>query len=750
MGTGGRRHRDPPVRGRRPGTPGDPLHGNVRGRPAGHLQRHRRGGARGYLRDGRRIHRPHGPHQVRQPLRGGGGGVGGVTILGEIALWIALPVALWGAVVSFVGGRTGRSDLVLSGERTVHVVTLLLIVTSLGIIAAFVGNRYEYLYVANYSNRELDTYFKVAGLWAGQRGSLVFWTLLLSVFASIAVFRNRRRNREFMPYVGGTLLGLLSFLVIVLLFADVNPFERMGFTPANGRGLNPQLQNYWMTIHPPTLYLGFTSFAVPFAFAVSALLTGRLDSRWIAVTRRWILLSWFFLTIGIIFGMRWAYEELGWGGYWFWDPVENASLLPWLTATAFLHSIQIQENRGMLKVWNMGLVVTTFLLTLFATFLTRSGLIESVHSFAQNLTIAYIFLGFMGGLAAFSILLIVHRLPSLRPENRIQSFLSRESAFLFNNLLLLGIAFAVAWGTLFPLITEGLFGQKINVGPPFYNRVNIPIGLILLTLMGIGPVIAWRRASPRNLRRNFTLPLAASALMLAALLLTGVRHTMALATFAIAAFVMTIVVTEFWKGTKARARIAGEGAMRAFASLVKRNRRRWGGYVVHAGVVVVFTGLAGAAFDTAVVQELAPGEAVTVRSAFGNEYRLVYESLSHSRPRVAEDARENDWRWTALMTVYRNGERTGIVRPERRFYPVMDQASTEVGIVSAALEDLYVIPRDVDLDSGADRVIFEVKTLPLVPWIWSGGLLVAIGALVGLWPPPPMRAHAAQHRAVPG
>ena len=673
-----------------------------------------------------------------------------MTILGEIALWIALPVALWGAVVSFVGGRTGRSDLVLSGERTVHVVTLLLIVTSLGIIAAFVGNRYEYLYVANYSNRELDTYFKVAGLWAGQRGSLVFWTLLLSVFASIAVFRNRRRNREFMPYVGGTLLGLLSFLVIVLLFAEVNPFERMGFTPANGRGLNPQLQNYWMTIHPPTLYLGFTSFAVPFAFAVSALLTGRLDSRWIAVTRRWILLSWFFLTIGIIFGMRWAYEELGWGGYWFWDPVENASLLPWLTATAFLHSIQIQENRGMLKVWNMGLVVTTFLLTLFATFLTRSGLIESVHSFAQNLTIAYIFLGFMGGLAALSILLIVHRLPSLRPENRLQSFLSRESAFLFNNLLLLGITFAVAWGTLFPLITEGLFGQKINVGPPFYNRVNIPIGLILLTLMGIGPVIAWRRASPRNLRRNFSLPLAASALMLAALLLTGVRHTMALATFTIAAFVMTIVVTEFWKGTKARARIAGEGAMRAFASLVKRNRRRWGGYVVHAGVVVVFTGLAGAAFDTAVVQELAPGEAVTVRSAFGNEYRLVYESLSHSRPRVAEDARENDWRWTALMTVYRNGERTGIVRPERRFYPVMDQASTEVGIVSAALEDLYVIPRDVDLDSGDDRVIFEVKTLPLVPWIWSGGLLVAIGALVGLWPPPPMRAPAAQHGAVPG
>jgi len=657
-----------------------------------------------------------------------------VTVLGEIALWIALPVALWGTVLSFIGGRSGRSELVLSGERTVYVLTLLLLLASLGIIAAFVGNRYEYSYVANYSNRELDTYFKVAGLWAGQRGSLVFWTLLLSVFSTIAVFINRARNREFMPYVSGTLLGILAFLIVVLLFADVSPFERMGFTPENGRGLNPQLQNPWMTIHPPTLYLGFTAFAVPFAFAISALLSGRLDSRWIAITRRWILLSWFFLTIGIIFGMRWAYEELGWGGYWFWDPVENASLLPWLTATAFLHSIQIQENRGMLKVWNMALVVITFLLTLFATFLTRSGLIESVHSFAENLTIAYIFLGFMGALAAFSFLLIVHRLPLLRSENQIQSFLSRESAFLFNNLLLIGVTFAVAWGTLFPLITEGFFGETINVGPPFYNRVNIPIGLILLALMGIGPVIAWRRASPRNLRRNFVVPLLAGAVTLALLLLAGVRHTMALTTFAISAFVMAIVVREFWKGTKARARIAGEGPFNALRSLVRRNRRRWGGYVVHAGVVVVFTGLAGAAFDEIVEQELAPGEAMTIRSAFGNEYRLVYESLSHSRPRVAENVAENDWRWTALMTVYRNGERVDIVRPERRIYPVMEQQSTEVGIVTTAFEDLYVIPKEVDLNSGEDRVLFEAKALPLVPWIWCGGLVVAIGAIVGLWP----------------
>ena len=676
-----------------------------------------------------------------------------MTILGEIALWIALPVALWGAVVSFAGGRIGRGDLVLSGERTVHIVTLLLLLVSAGIIAAFLGNRYEYLYVANYSNRELDTYFKVAGLWAGQRGSLVFWTLLLSVFSSIAVFRNRRRNREFMPYVSGTLLGLLAFLLIVLLFADVNPFERLGFTRANGLGLNPQLQNYWMTIHPPTLYLGFTAFAVPFAFAVAALLTGRLDSRWIAVTRRWILLSWFFLTNGVIFGMRWAYEELGWGGYWFWDPVENASLLPWLTATAFLHSIQIQENRGMLKVWNMCLVVVTFLLTIFATFLTRSGLIDSVHTFAENLRIAYIFLGFMGGMTIFAAILIIHRLPSLRSENQLQSFLSRESAFLFNNLLFVGVTFAVIWGTLFPLITEGFFGETRNVGPPYFNRVNIPIGLMLLALMGIGPVIAWRRASRKNLRRNFTIPLAAGAATLAVLMALGVRHGMALATFSLAVFVMTIVVTEFWKGTKARARIAGEGILSAFRSLVRRNRRRWGGYIVHAGVVVVFTGLAGAAFDARVEQELVPGEAMTVRSALGSEYRLVYESLSHSRPRAGENVEENDWRWTALMTAYRDGERIGVLRPERRFYPVMEQSSTEVGISSSVLEDLYVIPKD--LQSGTDRATFEVKVLPLVPWIWYGGLIVAIGTLVALWPPrgapvPSPARERAVRKSVPG
>ena len=500
-----------------------------------------------------------------------------MTQLGEYALWIALPISIVGAVLAFWGGAKRRGDLVLASELSVYTVFFLLILTSIGIVVAFLTDRFDYWYVANYSNRELDTYFKVSGLWAGQRGSLVFWVLLLSLFSVVATYSNRFKNREFMPNVVGVLLSITGFFLVVLLFADVNPFERMPFAPADGRGLNPQLQNYWMTIHPPTLYLGFTAFTVPFAFAVSALLNGRLDTRWIVITRRWILLSWFFLANGIIFGMRWAYEELGWGGFWFWDPVENASLLPWLTATAFLHSIQIQENRGMLKIWNMGLVVATFLLTIFATFLTRSGLIESVHTFAENTKIAFIFLAFMGVVTVACIMLIVWRKPMLQSERQIESYLSRESAFLFNNVIFLAAAFAVMFGTLFPLITEGITGQTITVGPPYFNRINLPLGLALLALMGIGPVIAWRKASRRNLVKNFVTPTIVGIAVALCFYLLGARQIMALVTFGLSAFVMTVIVVEFIKGTKARSRIEGEGHLVAFFHLIGRNRRRWGG-----------------------------------------------------------------------------------------------------------------------------------------------------------------------------
>ncbi|MEX2526364.1 MAG: heme lyase CcmF/NrfE family subunit [Gemmatimonadota bacterium] len=672
-----------------------------------------------------------------------------LPVLGEFALWTALPIAIWGLVLAFLGGRWGRGDLVLSAERSVHAVTFLLVLASAGIISAFLNDQYQYWYVYNYSNRELATFYKVAGLWAGQRGSLVFWALNLAIFSSLAVYFNRARNREFMPYVVGVLLVIQAFFLIICLFVS-NAFELLAFTPPDGRGLNPQLQNYWMVIHPPTLYLGFTSFSIPFAFAIAALMSGRLDARWIEVTRRWILLSWFFLANGIIFGMRWAYEELGWGGYWFWDPVENASLLPWLAATAFLHSVMIQEYRGMLKVWNMSLVILTFLLTVFATFLTRSGLIESVHSFAQNLTIAWIFLGFLAGVAVISYGLLIWRLPRLRSDQPFESFVSRESAFLLNNLILLGALFAVLWGTLFPLITEGFTGSKVAVGPPFFNQVNIPIGLALLALMGVGPVIAWRRASKRNLLRNFALPVSVGLVLTLALALGGMRHGYALATFGIGAFVLAVIVVEFWKGTQARARIEGEGSLLALFHLVSRNRRRWGGYIVHVGVVVIFMGFGGAAFDVEVRQSVLPGETISLASPYGHRYELTYEGISTSRA-------QNMIQWVALLQVYKDGEPVGTITSEKRQYITTQQPVSEVGIRSTLMEDLYVILATVDDMPGvflnspqSERATFQVMVNPLVGWIWYGALILTVGTLIALWPPRgPLRA-SGRGTATPG
>ncbi len=674
-----------------------------------------------------------------------------MTILGEFALWIALPVAAWGMALGFMGGRTQRGDLVLSAERGIYAVFFLLILASLGVGAAFLGDKFEYWYVASYSNRELELFYKITGLWAGQRGSLLFWALILAFFSSVCVFQNRDKNREFMPYVAGVLQGVLLFFIVVLLFAEVNPFERLAFTPVNGQGLNPQLQNYWMTIHPPTLYLGFTSFTIPFAFAVAALLNGRLDARWIQLTRRWILTSWLFLSVGIIFGMRWAYEELGWGGYWFWDPVENASLLPWLTATAFLHSIQIQESRGMLRVWNMSLVLMTFLLTIFATFLTRSGLIESVHSFAQELKIAYIFLGFMGTILAGCIVLILYRLPKLQSENRIESFLSRESAFLFNNLMLLGFAFAVFWGTIFPLVAEWVTGEKISVGPPFFEKVNFPIGLVLLALAGIGPVIAWRRATKRNLRKNFIIPISVLLAVGTTLWFSGARHPLALVTWSICAFVLTIIGIEFWKGTRARARIEGEGYALAFMHLVARNRRRWGGYIVHVAMVMIYFAFAGAAYNVDERFHMLPGDVVEVTSPFGHTYSLTYEGLTVS---LGKGDRNLLWQAIAAVSVQQNGKQKPLMTTEKRMYVTGDLPMTEVAIRSTIREDLYLILSALDdmegavnADANAQGIDLQVLIKPFVGWIWFGGLMLAIGTFVALWPSVDRRRVALEARS---
>jgi len=656
-----------------------------------------------------------------------------VTQIGEIALWVALLLTFWGSALGFFGGRRGRGDLVLSAERAMYAVFALAVVSSAAIIAAFLGNEFQYLYVASGSNRELPLYYKITAMWGGHAGSLVLWVLLLTFFSALALLQNRRRNREFMPYVAATLHAVTAFFLLVILFTS-NPFETMAFTPADGRGMNPQLQNYWMTIHPPTLYLGFTAFAIPFAFAVSALLSGRLDTRWITTTRKWTVTAWFFLTLGILFGMIWAYETLGWGGYWFWDPVENASLLPWLTGTAFLHSVMIQEKRGMLKMWNISLIMGTFILTIFATFLTRTGLIESVHSFARHVDLAYIFLAFMSLLVLVSALLVWWRRDQLSGGSRLEAFLSREAAFLANNLLFVAAMFSVMWGTVFPLVSEGLWGQKIAVGPPFFNRVNIPIGLALLALMGIGPVIAWRKATPRNLRRNFTLPVAAALVVGALLWAAGMRHGYALATFALGAFTLTTITVEFFKGTRARAAIEGEGAGVAFFHLIGRNRRRYGGYIVHAGLVLIFLGFAGAAFDVEEQVSLRPGEAVVVASPYGHSYRLTYQDMSWYTA-------TNMTKVISSVRVERNGRQIGMMTAEKRAYRQREEVTSHVGIRRAWNEDLYLILAGVDDIEGVVRgtnerpiATFRILVNPLVTWIWIGGGIMALGTLIAVWP----------------
>src|SRR5690349_16739228 len=413
-------------------------------------------------------------------------------------------MAAWSATVSFAGGQLRRADLIESGERAMYATLALVVLASLGLWTALITHDFSIKYVASFTSANLPTVYTITAFWGGQSGSLLFWALILSIYSTIALYTNRTRNRELMPYVTGTLALILVFFLATICFGS-NPCERLDWIPPDGRGMNPQLQNPGMAIHPPNLYLGYVGTTIPFAFAIAALITRRLDAEWLTAIRKWTLIAWFFNTTGIVLGMWWAYVELGWGGYWAWDPVENASLLPWLTNTAFLHSIMVQEKRGMLRKWNVTLVVSAFLLSILGTFITRSGVISSVHAFSQS-SVGYWFLGFLVIAIAVTAYLVTTRLSDLRSRAELESMVSREATFLFNNLLLCGIAFSILWGTLFPILSEAVRGTKITVGPPFFNQVNIPLGLGLLALTGIGPLIAWRRASVANLKRQFTGP----------------------------------------------------------------------------------------------------------------------------------------------------------------------------------------------------------------------------------------------------
>jgi cytochrome c-type biogenesis protein CcmF len=528
--------------------------------------------------------------------------------------------------------------------------------------------------------------------------------------------------------VAGVTNVVIAFFVLTMLFS-ANPFARLPFTPEDGNGLNPQLQNPGMTIHPPLLYLGYISITIPFAFAMAALLSRRLDTGWVQAIRKWTLLSWLFLSAGITVGMWWAYVELGWGGYWAWDPVENASLLPWLTMTAFLHSVMIQEKRGMLKRWNVGLIVASFLLSIFGTFITRSGVIASVHSFTQS-NVGYFFLAFLLGAGVLAFALLYSRWPQLEPEAKLESLASREAAFLFNNLALVGIAFSVLWGTLFPIISEAVRGTKITVGPPFFNRVNVPLGLFLVLLTGIGPLIAWRKASVQNLRRQFILPVVTGLVTGALLVAMGIRDTYALIAWALAGFVIGTVGQEFFRGVRARHRMHGEPVLVALGRLIGRNRRRYGGYIVHIGIITYIIAFAGMAFKVTREVTLSPGESTEIRSPYGHTYRLSHLGVSQYQ-------NANRFVSAAALEIQRDGTGIGRITSEKRqhvdsFGRKTFEPSTEVGIRSTLQEDRYVVY--AGSVGGTDRATYAISINPLVVWVWIGAAILIAGGLITMWP----------------
>ncbi len=629
----------------------------------------------------------------------------------------AFILAGYGAWSAFTSSSWRKKEMFASASRSAVSLLVLSTILLAFLIYAFVTRDFSIKYVASYSNRTLPLFYTISAVWAGQSGSLLFWVWLLTLFTAIVVWQNRNKNRDLMPYVIGILLTTTFFFFGLLVYAT-NPFELLPRPVADGNGLNPMLQNPGMVMHPPTLFLGYVGFTVPFAFAIAALLRKRIDAQWIRTTRRWTIFSWLFLTLGNLFGAKWAYVELGWGGYWAWDPVENASLMPWLTATAYLHSIMIQERRGMLKVWNIVLIILTFTLTIFGTFITRSGIISSVHSFGVS-NLGPLFLLFLVIIIVFSVGLLIKRLPLLKSEYELDAFLSRESSFFFNNLILVSIAFAVFWGTIFPFISEAVRGVKITVGPPFYNQVNIPMGLILLALTGICPLIGWRKASKRNLRRSFVLPVSLGAVFALALYVGGMRSFYSIMSFSLSLFVLTTVVMEFYRGAKARARITNTGYLRAVWNLTMLNKRRYGGYIVHIGVIMIFVGITGSsAFQSEKEAVLSPGDSLQIKDYTLKYKGLVDQSTNHAGIVAAE------------IQVKKSNKTLPTMFPSKQLFRNQEPVS-EVAIRQTLKEDLYIIFASWDEEN---RASLKVLVNPLIAWIWIGGIVMVIGTLIAVGP----------------
>ena len=641
--------------------------------------------------------------------------------LGYYLLLTAFVVCAYAVAASVAGARRRSQRLIESGVGAFYLIAAIMSVASSIIVYAFVAGDYSIKYVQRYSDSVQPLFYKITSYWGGLDGSIMFWVFLLSIFGSVAVYINRERHRELIPYVVAVISVVQMFFLFLMVIHN-NPFETyLTESPTDGAGLNPLLQNFYMVIHPPTMYTGFVGLTIPFAFGMAALITGYLDDSWLRAVRRWTMISWLFLSVGLGLGMIWAYEELGWGGYWGWDPVENAGLLPWFTATAFLHSIRVQEQRGMLRVWNVTLVILTFFLTIFGTFLTRSGVVQSVHAFGEDPELARMFIIFMITILTVSFGLVIYRLPLLRARNELDSWVSREAAFLANNWILLFSAFFIAFGTLFPTISEAVTGERLTVGEPFFNKWMLPVGLALLLLTGVGPLLAWRKSTVRNLRDQFLVPIAVALAVAGTLVALGVRVWTSGICFALCGFVMGTIGQEFWRGARVRQGATGTDVFTALIGLVARNKRRYGGYIVHVGIVLMFLGFAGKGFTEDEQVLLRPGQQAEV-----GDIAVRLDAI-----RVTDDGQKQ--MITAHTTVFRDGEEIAKMYPAKWFFRKHeDQPTTEVAIRRSISEDIYLVLPAFNLEEQSASM--EIVVNPLVNWVWVGFGILALGTGVALLP----------------
>jgi len=651
-----------------------------------------------------------------------------VDIFGSFALLLALVAAVY-AFVAGIAGIITRRPLLIKSARNAGMAVCVLVALAVATLEYFLQtDNFSLAYVAAHSNTALPWYYKLAALWSGQEGSLLWWTFLLSIYVFFALFLNRKRHPELMPYVGVILAGVQIFFLTLNNFIE-SPFRILGAADgtgvmhmariAEGSGLNPLLQYPEMVIHPPMLYSGYTGFTIPFAFALAALLGRYPGEKWIHITRRWTMVAWTFQTIGILLGAHWAYAVLGWGGYWSWDPVENASLLPWITATAFLHSVMMQEKRGMMKVWNVWLVFSTFMLCILGTMLTRTGLVSSVHAFAES-NIGGWFYSFLGIILAVCIVAWYKNRDYLRSDNQLDSLVSRESSFLFNNLILLAACFAVLWGTLFPIFSEWITGNKISVGAPFFDKVNVPIALFLIFLTGVGPLLAWRKTSLDGLRRNFAWPAAVGVASGIAAYIFGFRNFYALICLILSVFVTLTIFSEFYRGARVISARDHTDIFTSARELTMRNTRRYGGYIVHFGMIVIFIGIMGSAFNKDVERQMHVGDTMTI-----GPYSLVVQNYD-------EDTNANYDAQRATMEVFRDGKSVMMLYPERRTYSASQVTETIVAVESSPLRDLYVVYSGISPDT--NQPVIHAYLNPLVKWIWFGGVIVVLGTGLAMLP----------------